>query len=113
VAARLRLPAEADAPAGRRSMFASKLRRQLADPDSAPALIHRLMTEYAFGQWRRYAVAFALMAVAAAMTALGAYLIGDVINAAYVHKNLPAIVALAFVTAGIFWSRRCRVTAAR
>ncbi|MBM3526518.1 MAG: ABC transporter ATP-binding protein [Alphaproteobacteria bacterium] len=83
-------------------MFVSKLKKQLDNPDSAPALIHRLLTEYALGQWRRYAIAFALMAVAAAMTALGAYLIGDVINAAYVHKNLPAIVALAFITAGIF-----------
>jgi len=44
----------------------------LADRDGAPALVHRLLTEQAFGQWRRYAVAFALMGVAAAGTALGA-----------------------------------------
>jgi ATP-binding cassette subfamily B protein len=42
------------------------------------------------------------MAIAALATALGAYLIGDVINQAYVHKNLPGIVLLAFATAGIF-----------
>jgi subfamily B ATP-binding cassette protein MsbA len=70
--------------------------------ETAWALIRRLLLEQALGQWRRYAVAFALMAVSAAMTALGAYLIGDVINAAYVDKNLPGIVVLAFVTAGIF-----------
>jgi ATP-binding cassette subfamily B protein len=83
-------------------MFASKLKSQLADRNSASALIHRLLTEQAFGQWKRYAVAFLLMAVAAALTALGAYLIGDVINAAYVDKNLTAIMVLALVTAIIF-----------
>ncbi len=42
------------------------------------------------------------MGVAAAATALGAYLIGNVINAAYVDKNLPGIIVLALVTALIF-----------
>ena len=40
--------------------------------------------------------------VAAAATSLGAYLIGDVINQAYVHKNLTGIIVLALVTAAIF-----------
>ena len=83
-------------------MLGSKFKSLLADRDGAPALIHRLLTEQAFGQWRRYAVAFALMAVAAGATALGAYLIGNVINAAYVDKNLPGIIVLALVTAVIF-----------
>src|SRR4029079_3333163 len=83
-------------------MSGSKFKSMLADPDGAPALIHRLLTEQALGQWKRYAVAFALMAVAATATALGAYLIGNVINAAYVDKNLPGIIALALVTAVIF-----------
>jgi ATP-binding cassette subfamily B protein len=83
-------------------MLTTKLKSELADPDSAPALIRRLLTEQAFGQWRRYAVAFLLMALAAGMTALGAYLIGDVINAAYVDKNLKGIIVLAIVTAVIF-----------
>ncbi len=74
----------------------------LADPDGAPALVRRLLVEQAAGQWQRYALAFALMLVAAGSTALGAYLIGDVINQAYVHKNLPGIIVLAFVTAVIF-----------
>ena len=83
-------------------MFGSKLSSYLANRDSAPALIHRLLTEQAFGQWKRYAVAFVLMAIAAGATALSAYLIGDVINAAYVDKNFPGIVVLALVTAVIF-----------
>jgi subfamily B ATP-binding cassette protein MsbA len=82
----------------------SRLERDslLADRDPAPALIRRLLTEQALGQWKRYALAFALMGVGACATALGAYLIGNVINAAYVDKNFPAIVALAMVTAVIF-----------
>ena len=83
-------------------MFRSRFNALLAQRDSAPAIIHRLLTEQAFGLWRRYAVAFALMAVSAGATALGAYLIGNVINAAYVDKNLPGIVVLALVTAVIF-----------
>src|SRR3954465_4845977 len=83
-------------------MSGSKFKSMLADRDGAAALIHRLLTEQALGQWKRYAVAFALMAVAAGATALGAYLIGNVINAAYVDKNLPGIIALALVTAVLF-----------
>ncbi len=64
--------------------------------------MRRLLLEQAAGQWRRYALAFALMIVAAAATSLGAYLIGDVINQAYVHKNLTGIIVLALVTAAIF-----------
>ena len=87
-------------------MFRSKFNSLLADRDGAPALIHRLLTEQAFGQWKRYAVAFGLMAVSAAATSLGAYLIGNVINAAYVDKNLPGIVLLAIATAVIFRPHR-------
>jgi ATP-binding cassette subfamily B protein len=83
-------------------MFDSKIPSLLADRDGARALVHRLLTEQAWGQRKRYATAFALMAVAAGATALSAYLIGDVINAAYVDKNLPGIIVLAMVAAAIF-----------
>jgi ATP-binding cassette, subfamily B, bacterial MsbA len=90
-------------PTGKeRRMFGNKFRSKLADPDSAHALVYRLLTEQAFGQWQRYAIAFTLMGVGAGATALCAYLIGDVINAAYVHRNLPAIFWLALLTAAIF-----------
>jgi ATP-binding cassette subfamily B protein len=79
-------------------MSASKYKSLLAD-----SLVHRLLTEQALPQWRRYAVAFLLMALAAGCTALSAYLIGDVINAAYVHRDLAGIITLALVTSGIFW----------
>src|SRR5258708_22732809 len=80
----------------------SKLNSPLVKSDRARVLIRRLLTEQALSQWKRYAMAFALMAIAAGGTALGAYLIGNVINAAYVDKNLPGIIALALVTAVIF-----------
>ena len=83
-------------------MLKSYFQRLFADPNSTASLIRRLLMEQAAGQWRRYALAFGLMGIAAASTALGAYLIGDVINQAYVHKNLPGIIILALVTAVIF-----------
>jgi ATP-binding cassette subfamily B protein len=83
-------------------MLRSYFEKFLADRNGAPALIRRLLVEQAAGEWRNYALAFGMMVIAAASTALGAYLIGDVINQAYVHKNLPGIIALALVTAVIF-----------
>jgi ATP-binding cassette, subfamily B, bacterial MsbA len=83
-------------------MLRSYFQGLFADPHSTAALVRRLLVEQAAGQWRRYALAFGLMGIAAASTALGAYLIGDVINQAYVHRNLPGIIILAVVTAVIF-----------
>jgi ATP-binding cassette, subfamily B, bacterial MsbA len=83
-------------------MFASYFQRLFANPDSTAALVRRLLVEQAAGQWRRYAQAFGLMLIAAGSTALGAYLIGDVINKAYVDKDLLGIIILALVTAVIF-----------
>jgi ATP-binding cassette subfamily B protein len=76
--------------------------RLFADPDGAPVLVRRLLIEQAAQQWQRYALAFGLMLIAAASTTLGVYLVGPVINAAYVDKNLPGITVLAFATAVIF-----------
>ena len=83
-------------------MFGLKLKAWFADPNSAPSLIRRLVTEHGLKQWKSYVVAFSFMGVAAAATALSAYLIGSVINQAYVEKNLPGIVALGIVVALTF-----------
>jgi subfamily B ATP-binding cassette protein MsbA len=83
-------------------MFKSYFQSLFADPYGTSAMVRRLLLEQAAGQWRRYAIAFGLMIVAALATALGAYLIGDVINQAYVHKNLVGIFWLALATAVIF-----------
>jgi ATP-binding cassette subfamily B protein len=66
------------------------------------ALIRRLLTEQSFVHWRKYAFAFTLMAISAGCTALSAYLIGDVINQAYVNKNLRGIIILGGITAALF-----------
>jgi ATP-binding cassette subfamily B protein len=66
------------------------------------ALIRRLLAEQGFVHWRKYAVAFTLMAISAGCTALSAYLIGDVINQAYVNKNLRGIIILGGITAALF-----------
>ena len=65
-------------------------------------MIRRLLTEQGLTHWRKYAVAFALMGVSAACTALSAYLIGNVINQAYVNHNLAGIIMLGFITAALF-----------
>ena len=66
------------------------------------ALIRRLLTEQGLAHWRRYAGAFALMAVAAGCTAASAWLIGDVINQAYVNRSLSGIVTLGIITIALF-----------
>src|SRR5664280_978642 len=66
------------------------------------AMVRRLLTEQGLVHWRKYAVAFTLMAVSAACTALSAYLIGDVMNQTYVHRNLSAVFVLGGITAALF-----------
>jgi subfamily B ATP-binding cassette protein MsbA len=68
----------------------------------ALALIRRLLTEQGLVHWRKYAIAFTLMAVAAACTAFSAYLIGDVINQAYVNKSLTGIIVIGAITVVLF-----------
>jgi len=66
------------------------------------ALVRRLLVDEALGHWPRYAVASVLMGVAAAGTALSAYLIGTMTNEAYVNRDLRAIVILGIVVIAIF-----------
>src|ERR1700735_714523 len=72
------------------------------DPYGAAILIRRLVCEQGSLYWRRYLVAFALMAVSAATTAGSAYLLGQVINQAYVDKNVRGIAILSVITIVIF-----------
>jgi ATP-binding cassette subfamily B protein len=72
------------------------------DPYGAAILIRRLVMEQGAVYWRRYLAAFALMAVSAATTAGSAYLLGQVINQAYVDKNVRGIAILSGVTVLIF-----------
>jgi ABC-type multidrug transport system fused ATPase/permease subunit len=72
------------------------------DPYGAAILIRRLVMEQGAAYWRRYLLAFALMAVSAATTAGSAYLLGEVINQAYVDKNVRGIAILSMLTIVIF-----------
>jgi ATP-binding cassette, subfamily B, bacterial MsbA len=69
---------------------------------STKALVRRLLVDEALTHWRRYALGFALMAIAGVATALTAYLLGTVINKTYVNKDFPAVVTVALVGIGIF-----------
>src|ERR1700755_522544 len=68
------------------------------DPYGAAALIRRLVMEQGVVFWRRYLTAFAMMAVAAGATAAATYVVGQVINQAYIDKNVPGIAILSGVT---------------
>ena len=68
------------------------------DPYGAAVLIRRLVMEQGIVYWRRYLTAFALMGVAAAATAGSAYILGQVINQAYVDKNVVGIAIFSGIT---------------
>jgi ABC-type multidrug transport system fused ATPase/permease subunit len=72
------------------------------DPYGAAILIRRLIMEQAIVYWRRYLLAFALMAVSAVTTAGSTTLLGSVINQAYVEKNVRGIAILSGITILIF-----------
>jgi subfamily B ATP-binding cassette protein MsbA len=73
-----------------------------AEEQTASQLIRRLVADYGFAHWPKYAVAFLLMGIAAACTAACAYLMGTVVNEAYVNRSFNGIVILGFVTMVIF-----------
>jgi len=77
----------------------SKPTRKITDdPYGAAILIRRLVMEQGFVYWRRYLTAFALMGVSASATAGSAYILGQVINQAYIDKNVTGIAILSGVT---------------
>jgi ATP-binding cassette subfamily B protein len=73
-----------------------------AESYSAFALVRRLLLDEALGHWRRYALALALMGIAAGATALGAYLIGTLTNEAYVSRNFQGIVVIGVLAMAVF-----------
>jgi len=77
----------------------------LADTESSTKLIRRLIAEYGVKHWKSYAVAFVLMAISASGTALIAYLMGTIVNKAYVDRSFTAIVVIGLITIVIFCTR--------
>src|SRR6201987_3848257 len=69
---------------------------------STYALVQRLLLDEALRYWPRYAIAFLLMGITAAATALTAYLLGTMTNEAYVNHNFPGIVVIGVIAIGIF-----------
>ena len=72
------------------------------DPYGAAVLIRRLVMEQGAAYWRRYLLAFGLMGLSAGATAGSAWVLGQVINQAYVDKNVRGIVILSLVTVALF-----------
>src|SRR5258708_11359251 len=72
------------------------------DPYGAAILIRRLIMEQGAAFWRRYLLAFLLMGVSAGATAASAYILGQVINQAYVEKNVRGIAILSGITVLLF-----------
>jgi subfamily B ATP-binding cassette protein MsbA len=76
-----------------------------ADKESSYQLIRRLVTEYGAKHWKSYATAFFFMAISAAGTAAIAYLMGTIVNKAYVDRSFHAIVVIGLFTIVIFCAR--------
>src|SRR5205814_3455069 len=72
------------------------------DPYGAAILVRRLIMEQGAAYWRRYLLAFVLMGISAGATAGSAYILGQVINKAYVDKDVRGIAILSGVTILIF-----------
>src|SRR5204862_6231844 len=72
------------------------------DPYGAAILIRRLIMEQGAAYWRRYLIAFLLMGVSAGATAGSAWILGQVINKAYVDKDVRGIALLSGATVLIF-----------
>ena len=77
------------------------------NPNAYPtfALLRRLLVDEALVHWRRYAIAAAMMAIAAAGAALSAYLIGTMTNEAWVNRNFHGIVVIGILVMFIFGAR--------
>jgi len=83
-------------------MIAKGWQKLFEDRYGAPAMIRRLFAEQAYQHRWRYVTAFILMGVAAACTAVTAYMLGDVVNQTYVHKDFPAVVWVGSVAFALF-----------
>jgi len=76
-----------------------------ADQYSTRILVRRLLVDEALKHWRLYAFGFALMAIAAGITALTAYLLGTMVNETYVNKNFHMVVVIALVAMAMFTAK--------
>jgi ATP-binding cassette, subfamily B, bacterial MsbA len=73
-----------------------------SDDYKTVTLIRRLLLDEALEHWPQYVIAFVLMGIAAAATALTAYLLGTMTNEAYVSHNFHGIVVIGLIAMVIF-----------
>ncbi len=66
------------------------------------SMVRRLLSEQGLAHWKKYLLAFMLMGTAAAATALSAYLIGKVVNEAYVNRNFSGVLTIGLATVLLF-----------
>jgi ATP-binding cassette subfamily B protein len=90
------------ATAGRDGLRMEFRLAESTDNYSTLALVRRLLVDEALVHWPFYALAFALMAVAAAATAATAYLLGTMTNETYVSHNFHGIIVIGVAAVGIF-----------
>jgi len=72
------------------------------DSGDTLTLIKRLFLEQALVHWRLYVVALVFMAISAGATALPAYVLGDVINEAYLNRNMNGVFWLSLLIVVLF-----------
>jgi ABC-type multidrug transport system fused ATPase/permease subunit len=73
-----------------------------AVPSDTVSLLRRVIADQGTKHWRSYALAYVLMAVAAACTAASAYIVGHAINVIYSSGNLWAMMATCLTITAIF-----------
>jgi ABC-type multidrug transport system fused ATPase/permease subunit len=65
-------------------------------------IVRRLLSEYALPRWKAYAAALMWMAISAACLSVCAYLLGSVINQAYVSRNFSGVVLVAVASSILY-----------
>jgi ATP-binding cassette subfamily B protein len=82
-------------------MSAAEIPSPLPDP-GALALVRRLFGEFGYRYRSRYAIAVMFMMIAAACTALPAYLIGEVVDRAFGDRDFRKVAELAAIAVALF-----------
>ena len=80
----------------------SFFRAASADKYATYPLLRRVLVDEALVHWPRYALAVVLLAIVAGTTALSAYILGTMVNVAYIDKNYRGIVAIGVLSMLIF-----------
>jgi subfamily B ATP-binding cassette protein MsbA len=80
----------------------SRFKAWLSNEDGGPYLVRRLLTEYGYGESGAFAFALLMGAASGACTAATAFIVGKVVNQAYLDRDMVAIAFLAVFVIVIF-----------